>query len=152
MTGTTIMARRDKSGRRVLCGRQDATGRYVCGESLLMPGGGMLRGDWRQGADGVWAMTGSAQARRQRSHVIASGNMRQSPDDAAFERARLAHGDAGGNRRRPEEGPNAHRAAVAQPAMLLRCPKCGGVNSLKDAMVGAEALRAGRLAAPHRSE
>lgn len=128
MLGTTIQARRDRDGRHVLCGRLGPDGRYCCGERLLYFGGSMLRHNWQRGDDGVWTLRPAARKRRHISHVVASGNYRQSPEDAVFERERLHHGDEGGRRPR---GAMAHQMTVAQPDMLLRCPKCGGINSLR---------------------
>ena len=153
---TTIVARLDKTGLRVLCGRPN------CGRELaqitVMPGvvfhgigtteltgftAHQTRPDerqvrfepgWQQEESGLWSTTKRARQREDRSRYLATGNGTVLPEVAARARERLASGKALANRRPiPRQlvggfGQANHHVALPTEA---RCPDCHGINRLE---------------------
>jgi hypothetical protein len=159
MTGTPVVARLSKAHDRVLCGKRDGRGRFLCGGELLeligmkpedlieaKPGTDILyehpyrfwayRAGWTQGADGIWSLSPSAAKRWQREQVRASGNSaRWTETEMHAARHRLATGLAESDRRghtQPWSTRSAqHMRSPTLPA-VARCPKCGTLNHLTE--------------------
>lgn len=145
---TTIKARLDKRGERVLCGRQG------CGCELArivtIPGavysatGAPLSttGDtryvqfgpgWQHNEDGLWALSKGARKSWTIDHRLAAGNALTWQVRAESARSRLATGKTTGNKR-PVANPytgelNQVRNGAELPA-FTRCPDCSGIVEL----------------------
>ncbi len=159
---TSLTARIDKSGKRVLCGRAG------CGAQLAhivtRPGiilSNMERGTqlssgpetrhvqfgagWKQDQDGLWALSNGARTGLERDRALAVGNSLTSPKLAAEARERLASGKAIANRRPVRNEYIAGRVNqarnIADLPAFARCHDCKGVNRLEAAVLSAVAPR-----------
>lgn len=103
---TTIVARLDKDGLYVLCGRRDCGARLALifdlpakhfgeGQHDLMFGPG-----WKQEVDGIWGITKHAQSRLRHYRYLASGNPHTPRDLAQHAQSQLSSGAAIANRRK----------------------------------------------------
>lgn len=152
----------DKAAYRVLCGRRDDRARYTCGNSLghlcsQLPDS--LNTDdwilafssgWVVGEGGYWQLSNHAQKQLLRTNQRAS-SLGISPKVSIESRRRLSANDATSYRRRVEGLDSkiadqlfgTHHnlplmtmpARSARPPCLVRCPKCGGINSVDNDLI-----------------